>query len=147
MAHKRELNLKIVLQGAPIGVDFGLQKGQRSDFEPVQVQRSGMLELTFECTVELSGNEKKPKFGGPFAQGPSGEKFLYLDIGTFAGQKDSCWNRRLKVPLSGISPALLKRALSGKAPGLETSIPGRAGDGGPNCGTVKPFAGWKVRTS
>jgi hypothetical protein len=96
--------------------------------------------------VELSGDDRNPRFGGPFVHGPAGGKFLYLDIGTFAGQKDSPWNRRLKIPLSGISPALLKRAVVGNAPSLETKISGTAKDGGPNCGTVKPFEGWKVRT-
>jgi hypothetical protein len=127
-------------------VDFALQKGHGSEFTPVQVQRSGARALTFECAVELSGNDRNPRFGGPFVYGSAGGKFLYLDIGTFAGQKDSPWNRRLKIPLSEISPALLKRAVGGNAPSLETKIPGTAKDGGPNCGTVKPFEGWKVRT-
>jgi hypothetical protein len=147
VAHKRELRLKIVLRGAPSGVDFALQKGHGSDFAPVQVQRSAAQELTFECRVVLRGDARNPKLGGPFVHGPAGGKFLYLDSGAFAGQKDSCWNRRLKIPLSGISPTLLKRAMAGNAPGLATQIPGTAKDGGPNCGTVKPFEGWKVRAS
>lgn len=147
MAYRRELNLKIALLRAPSGVDFGLQKWHGSDFAAVQVQRSEKRELTFECAVKLSGDERNPRLGGPFVHGPANGKFLYLNIGTLAGQKDSCWNRRLKIPLSGISPALLKRARSRNAPGLETQIPGTGRDGGPNCGTVKPFGGWKVRAS
>ncbi|MDP4263249.1 MAG: DUF5990 family protein [Bacteroidota bacterium] len=29
---------------------------------------------------------------------------------------------------------------------LETNVAGTDKDGGPNCGTVKPFDGWKLAT-
>ena len=29
---------------------------------------------------------------------------------------------------------------------IETHVPGTGKDGTPNCATVKPFAGWKVKT-
>ena len=38
-----------------------------------------------------------------FVQGKAGERFVYLDIGRAAGQHDTEWSRRLKVPLRGIS--------------------------------------------
>jgi len=142
---KYELKLRIVLEAAPAGPDFGLQKGHGSDYKPVQVQRSGPKELFFECSVDVITNGKisAARFLGPFVQGPADGKFLYLDIGEFAGQKESGWSRRLKIPLSGITAALLRRAVKGA--GLETRVPGIGKDGGPNCGTVKPFAGWRVR--
>jgi hypothetical protein len=37
---------------------------------------------------------------------------------------------------------LLKDALNGSDLLLETRVPGTGRDGGPNCGTVKPFTGW-----
>jgi hypothetical protein len=85
---KRELKLRIVLEGAPEGADFGLQKGHGSDYQPVQVQRSGPKELFFECSVDVVNNRKisATRFAGPFVQGPAAGKFLYLDIGEFAGQ-------------------------------------------------------------
>jgi hypothetical protein len=76
-------------------------------------------------------------------QGPAGERFVYLDIGTYAGQKDSCWSRRLKVPLSGITWDIIDRMEKSRAV-LETRVPGTGKDGGPNCATVKPFDGWKL---
>jgi len=30
---------------------------------------------------------------------------------------------------------------------LQTSVPGKGKDGTPNCATVKPFAGWMVKTA
>jgi hypothetical protein len=75
---------------------------------------------------------------GPFVQGPRRQRFVYLDIGTYAGQTDSCWSRRLKVPLDGIPPKLI--AASGI---LEGRVAGTGRDGGPSCATVKDFEGWK----
>jgi hypothetical protein len=67
------------------------------------------------------------------------ERFVYIDIGTCAGQIDSCWSRRLKVPLRGITMDMVEAGAI-----LEARIPGTGKDGGPNCATVKPFDGWKL---
>ena len=124
-----DVKLRIILENPPAGVDFGLQRGRGNDYETVQKQRSAGADLTFEFSVPW-----KQGPGGPFVQGKPGERFVYLDIGTAAGQIDSCWSRRLKIPLSGIEPA----------GSYETRVKGTAKDGGPNCGTVKPFAGWQA---
>jgi len=56
-----------------------------------------------------------------------------------------CWptrlllSRRLKVPLSGITMAMIKSQAV-----LEARVPGTGKDGGPSCATVKPFGGWKL---
>ena len=114
----------------PSGVDFGLQEGRGSDYTTAQVQRSTGADLRFECSVNWKPG---PDLAGPFVQGPKGGRFLYIDIGTDAGQRDSVWGRRLKIPLTGI-----------EAEGVyETRVPGTGADGGPACATVTPFAGWK----
>ena len=77
--------------------------------------------------------------GGPFVQGPPRQRFVYLDIGTSAGQMDSCWTRRLKIPLEGIQPKIIR---TGGV--LETRVAGTGRDGGPACATVKDFDGWKI---
>ena len=130
-----ELTLRIVLERPPKGVDFGLQKGRGSVFETVQTQRSSGKDLAFQFSVGVKG----PSLVGPFVQGPAGQRFVYLDIGTYAGQADSCWSRRLKIPLIGIT---IDRIAAGDI--LEARVPGTGKDGGPSCATVKPFAGWKV---
>ena len=100
----RELTLRIVLEKPTSGVDFGLQKGHGSNYETVQTQRSVGKDLRFECSVRVSSaKDGLPNFLGPFAQGPAGQKFIYVDIGTCAGQTETCWSRRLKIPLYGIS--------------------------------------------
>lgn len=138
----REVTLQIVLERPPSGVDFGLQKGRGSKYETVQTQRSDGKDLRFEfaVTVKPDGKSPYPDFGGPFVQGLSGGRFVYIDIGTSAGQADSCWSRRLKIPLTGLTPEMIAENVP-----LEARVPGTGRDGGPNCATVKPFAGWMVR--
>lgn len=138
------LSLKIHLQQPTAAVDFGLQKGKGSAYEPIQIQRSSGHDLQFFCEVQLKYSAGgKPDLFGPFVQGPAGERFLYIDIGTLAKQKNTPWTRRLKIPLSGIllDPDLLKNNEVNAH--FSCIVPGVGKDGGPNCGTVKPFDGWK----
>ena len=136
----RELALRITLEKPTRGVDFGLQNGHGSNYETVQTQRSAGDDLRFECSVRVSpAKDGAPNFLGPFAQGPVGQKFIYIDIGTAAGQTETCWSRRLKIPLYGITWEMIDAANR-----LETSVPGAGKDGSPACATIKPFAGWRV---
>jgi hypothetical protein len=67
--------------------------------------------------------------------------FIYVDIGTLAGQKDSCWDRRLKIPLRGIESGIIQQALLDPILKFETEVYGSGKDGSPACGTAKPFMG------
>ena len=142
---EKQLTLHIIIEGPPPGVDFGLQNGKGSDYETVQLQRSGNGSLEFQCTVTLRENSKSVlDFFGPFVQGPSEQRFIYVDIGTCAGQKNTEVSRRLKIPLYTIDKNLLKELLSSKEAILQTSIAGTGKDGGPTCGTAKSVAWRKV---
>ena len=143
---ERELTFRIVLEKPPAGVDFGLQKGRGSAYEVIQRQRSGIGDLCFEFTVRVSADSKGggPTLLGPFVQGPPDARFVYLDIGTYAGQQDTQWSRRLKVPLSGITLQMIDQIKDPSKIVFETRVPGTGKDGGPNCATVKPFSGWKL---
>jgi len=135
-----ELTLRIVVEGPPKGVDYALQKGKGSHYEMVQKQRSTGEDMIFEFQPTRKDGILDPMkaLGGPFVQGPPTQRFVYLDIGTCAGQADSCWSRRLKVPLGGIAAHMI--AAGGV---LEARVPGTGRDGGPTCATVKEFDGWK----
>src|SRR3954447_17190393 len=137
----RELTIRIILEQPPSGVDFALQKGTGNNYEPVQKQRSNGKDLTFELQPSLKQNasDSVVAMAGPFVHGPIGQRFVYVDIGTYAGQSDSCWSRRLKIPLNGIPVEVIQ---TGGV--LETRVPGTGRDGGPNCATVKDFKGWKA---
>lgn len=135
----RDLTLRIIVEQPPPGVDYALQKGSGSAYEPVQKQRSQGEDLRFEFQPSLKEGvfDTKAALGGPFVQGPPRQRFVYLDIGTCAGQHDSTWSRRLKIPLDGIPAKFLR---TGGV--LEARVPGTGKDGGPSCATVKDFDGW-----
>ncbi|HEY2469750.1 MAG TPA: DUF5990 family protein [Terracidiphilus sp.] len=143
---ERELTFRIVLEKPPGGVDFALQKGKASSHKIVQKQRSGTKDLGFEFSARVApaARAAEPNLLGPFVQGPPGARFVYVNIGTAAGQVDSCWSRRLKVPLTAITAEMVDRIEKDPKLILETHVPGTGKDGGPNCATVKPFAGWKL---
>jgi hypothetical protein len=136
----RELTLRMIIEQPPPGVDFGLQKGSGTVYETVQTQRSRGKDLVFEFQPSIKDgvSDSMAALGGPFVQGPRRQRFVYVDIGTYAGQADSCWSRRLKVPLDGIPPKFV--AAGGV---LECRVAGTGRDGGPSCATVKDFEGWK----
>jgi Family of unknown function (DUF5990) len=141
-----ELPLRIVLEKPPAGVDFGLQKGRGGDYEAIQKQRSETKDLHFEFTVGVKprGNDPTPRFSGSLVQGPPSGRFVYIDIGTYAGQTDTSWSRRLKIPLSGITWNMIDQVPDDSRAVLETRVPGTARDGGPNCGTAKLLHEWRL---
>jgi hypothetical protein len=101
--------------------------------------------MTFEFEVRVgtrSGGH--PNFLGAFAQGPPAGRFVYINSGTLAGQADSVWTRRAKVPLAGITWAMIERARAAGSM-LETEIERTARDGGPVCATVPLLSGgWRM---
>lgn len=139
-----EVRLRIVLVAPPAGVDFGIQEGKGNDYRTIQKQRSKDADLAFEFTVIVKDNreDELPNFLGPLAQGPATGRFIYVDIGTYAGQSASPWGRRIKVPLGGISWEMIRKASTKLV--LDARLPGTGNDGGPSCGTLKPADGWKV---
>ena len=148
MSMKHDLNVRIVLQKPSEGVAFGLQKGSGHAYETVQLQQAraqGILQ--FECSLTVKGDRQKnekPGFFGSFVQGSPPEKFIYIAIGTYAGQAGSIWGGRLKVPLRGITWATIEEIISASGLVLETQVPGSGKDGSPAYATVKPFGGWKI---
>lgn len=143
-----QITLQIILIHPTRDVDFGLQKGSGNNYESIQKQRYISNDLVFRFEAKVKGDSKKdlaPKLSGPFVQGPTNNKFVYIDIGTYAGQKDTIWSRRLKIPLTGITWEQINKLNSNTKLILQTSVPGTGKDGGPNCATVKPFDGWSLK--
>lgn len=140
------LSLRIVLVAPPAGVDFGIQEGKGSNYKTIQVQRSKDSDLHFECDVSVKANKDDgpPNFVGNIVQGPPTGRFIYIDIGKSAGQFDSCWQRRIKIPLETITWEMIDSVLEKPKQLLQATIPGTAKDGGPSCATMKPIDGWKV---
>ena len=134
-----EITLRVILKRPTPGVDFALQKGQGSKYDTVQKQQSSAntnLKFEFPVTVKTA-KDGAPDFGGAYVQGARGDRYFYIDIGTYAGQTNTPWSRRLKIPLSGITWDMVR---SGKV--LVAHIPGSGKDGGPSCAYE-----WRKRVS
>src|SRR5262245_3770321 len=100
-----EIPLRIVLVAPPPGVDFGIQRGAGSEYATLFLTRSTRGAITFDFSLPVAENPKDglPSFRGPLAQGPPARRFLYVDVGTYAGQTNTPWSRRMKIPLQGIT--------------------------------------------
>jgi Family of unknown function (DUF5990) len=143
-----EFTFRLILQQPARGVDYGLQSGAGKKYQTVQCQRSSGGNIQFSFGIKVKGEPQKdplPKFSGLFVQGPPGSRFIYVDIGTYAGQTDSEWSRRMKVPLSGIGWEAIEKMRASQDLLLEAIVPGKGTDGTPNCATVKPLAGWVIQ--
>ena len=138
----REVTLRIVLVDPPPGVQFAVQRGRD---ELVDRQIAGAAELRFDVAVQVRGGEGDLDFRGPFVQGKRGDRFVYVNSSTLAGQAGTAWTRRAKVKLGSLTLEMVDRALREPAGVLEARIAGRAKDGGPACATVPLLdGGWRV---
>jgi hypothetical protein len=139
--------VKISLKQPVIGVMYGLQKGTGTNYQTIQQQLATDADLNFEMEIGIKGDPLKdaaPSFSGLFVHGPKSAQFIYVDIGASAGQPGSIWQRRLKIPMIGISWELITKLAADNRLYLFTEVPGKAKDGTPNCATVKPFGGWRL---
>jgi hypothetical protein len=134
-----EVPMSIVVVAPPPDVMFCVQgkPGERND--PV---RSTGKDITFAFSVRLGSPLPNgvPRFLGKVVQGPPTARFLYICSRTLAGDEKSCWTRRAKVPLAGITEKLIQSSHR-----LEARIAGCAADGGPACATVPLLmGGWRA---
>ena len=139
-----ELPLRVTVLRPPAQVTFRMQRGRTELVAPARVTD---VAISFDAVLRARG--KWPaggaNFTGPLAHGPPERRFLYVNSGLRAGQADSCWDRRAKVPLDGITWELVERTRAAPGAVLEGRIQGTAPDGGPVCATVELLeAGWRV---
>lgn len=127
------VTLRLTIADPVPGVRYSLQKDDMP-FMPVTAG-DGPLSLDATITVHPDG-----RMTGPFVrrEGPQ-RRFVYIRIGTSAGDHASPWSRRAKIDIHDIPKALL-------TPGavLEVILPGRGKDGSPACATVRPIRPWAV---
>jgi hypothetical protein len=140
---ERNLPLRITLLQTPRDVVFCLQSGKTEIVSPV---RSAGDDLSFDFSVRVGQRpDGQPNLLGPFTQGPPAGRFVYVNSGTCAGEVNSPWTRRAKIPLSGLSWPLIEEALAAPERTLEARIAGTGKDGGPACATVPLLGGgWKI---
>ena len=126
------VTLRLIIDDPVPGVRYSLQK----DDMPFEPRTAGDGPLAFELPGTLHPDGRMT---GPFVrrEGPQ-RRFVYIRIGTSAGDHASAWSRRAKVDIHTIPAALL-------VPGarLEVHLPGRARDGSPACATLRPIMEWQ----
>ena len=132
---KQLLRMQLQVLDAPAGVTMMLQSDAGKLIPPAG-HGVGLLLFEAQLTVSFPKGEDVPRFGGSYVHGPVHGRFLYVNAGTYAGQADSCWARRAKVPLPALTRLLVEQALAEPALTLQARIRGRAGDGGPACASV-----------
>ena len=131
--------LRITLVGPPPDVAFAVQTGS-DGLQDLTIATDE--DLSFDVAIEAAPFGAGVRFYGPVVQGPPNARFIYVRSGTMAGQPQSFWTRRVKVPLASLSWAAAARAAASSTR-LEARLDGRATDGGPACATVKLLQGWR----
>jgi len=125
----------------PAGVTLAVQRGKDQLLESVEKTPE---RLVFAFTLTVADLDAVPvRFTGEFAQGPAAERFVYVNSGTLAGQPDSAWTRRAKVPLSGISAEQVRVALDTGKP-LVATVAGQGRGGGPLVASVPLLTDWHL---
>jgi hypothetical protein len=135
-ADQAEIRVRIVIEQPVPGVLHSLQE----DDAPLDPKLSKAGEpLAFDFPLRIAPG---PKFYGKQVR-PEGpvRRFVYIRIGTAAGQHLSPWTRRMKIDIHDIDQALLDEAVAGGV--LQGTIDGTAKDGGPACATIRPVT-WRV---
>jgi hypothetical protein len=138
-ADQTEIRARIVIEQPVAGVLHSLQE----DDAPLDPKRSQAGEaLAFEFPLRIERTAEGAKFFGKQVrrEGPV-RRFVYVRIGTCAGDRASPWTRRMKIDIHDIDPALLDEAIAGGV--LEGTINGTLPDGSPACATIRPIK-WRV---
>jgi len=131
-ADQSEIRMRIVIEHPVPGVLHSLQTGDTGVLDPKR-SRAGEP-LSFDFPVRIAPG---PKFFGDQVrrEGPV-RRFVYIRIGTAAGDHASKWTRRMKIDIHDTPHALLDRAMAGEG-AVELTIDGTGEDGTPACATVK----------
>ena len=139
---RSSLPLRVVVASAALDVAHALQHGRDGLIAEARRMDEDIV-FDFEVSVEGSLADGRPRLLGPYVQGPPLQRFVYIRIGTYAGDAASPWGRRAKVPLTGIDWPLIEALEPGQR--LEARYAGRGPKGDPSCASVRLLPpGWRV---
>jgi len=139
-ADRTKIHARIVIERPVPGVLHSLQEDD-APLDPKQSRTGEPLAFEFTLEVERPEGGSAKFFGGQVRREGPVRRFVYVRIGTAAGQRLSPWTRRMKIDIHDIDPALLEQAAAGGV--LQATIGGTAADGTPACATIRPVA-WRV---
>ncbi|MGD2133429.1 MAG: DUF5990 family protein [Maricaulaceae bacterium] len=130
--------MRLVVDGPAPGVAHSLQD-KKSRPVDAKISKNGAA-LAFEFPIRFSAG---PRFYGEQVRSEGPERqFVYIGVGTGAGQSGSCWSRRMKIDIHKIPQTQLDKAAKGKV--LEAVVDGLGEDGTPACATVVPRQAWRA---
>lgn len=141
-----DLPLCIVVEEPVRGLALALQRGQagKATLLPPARNASAAVAFEFDVTVDGSLPDGRPRLLGPFVQGPPDARFVYLAVGKRAGQVESTWDGRVKVPLGGLGWDQIE-GLPPKGR-LVARIAGQSPKGGPALASVRLLPpGWAAQ--
>jgi hypothetical protein len=126
-----ELAIRIVVEDPIPGMAIALQRGkaEKATLVPPSSRSPDAVVFDLEVTVDGRLADGRPRLLGPCVQGPPEARFVYLPLGRYAGQADSEWAGRVKVPLGDIAWDQVEALAPGAR--LAARIPGRSPKGGP----------------
>ncbi|MEZ0243319.1 MAG: DUF5990 family protein [Sphingomonas sp.] len=132
-----EIRMRLVVENPVAGVFHSLQDKGNS---PVDTKQSvDGQPLAFDFAIRIADG---PKFFGEQvrSEGPE-RRFVYIAVGSPAGQHVCEWSRRMKIDIHDIPQALLDKAAKGGV--LEGRLNGTGKDGTPACATIRPID-WRI---
>lgn len=138
------VRLQIVLKAPPAGYAFCLQRGKGGRAERLDHVEADGGDLVFELAVAAREGSSAglADFGGPFVQGRPGGRFFYLCVGESSTLVEPQWSGRVKVPLSSVPWATVRRALAADRP-LRASYAATRANGRPALASVPLMGeGW-----
>ena len=140
----KTLRLRITVVDPPPKVSWALQIGRDELINPTAIMSS---EVSFDFSVEVVAGEAPDglRLRGPAVQGRPGERFVYLCVGSYAGQTGALAGGRAKISLEGITPKHLDQMKRNRSGVLEARFAGTARNGGPSLASVPLLGeGWSV---
>lgn len=136
-AGQTEIRMRLVVESPVPGVAHSLQDKKNHPLD--SKSSAGGEPLAFDFPIRIGPG---PKFYGEQvrSEGPE-RRFVYIAVGTHAGDAKSAWNRRMKIDIHDIAQDLLDGAVAGRR--LTGTLNGTGKDGTPACATIRPVA-WRL---
>ena len=137
------LPIRIVVEAPLPNLEIALQRGKADKAQLIMPTGKSADAVAFDLDIRVGGrlDDGRPRLLGPFVQGPPEARFVYLSVGRYAGQADSPWAGRVKVPLDAIQWDRLAELTPGYR--LTARVPGQSNKGGPALASVRLLPpGW-----
>ena len=139
-AGQSEIRARLVIEQPVPGVLHSLQEGDDRPLDPKRSKAGEALAFAFALRIERTADGAKV-FGPQVRREGKVRRFVYVRVGTCAGDMASPWTRRMKIDIHDLDPALLDHAIAGGV--LVGTINGTLPDGSPACATIRPVH-WRV---